>query len=496
MWWRGTKIETPCEAGKREIAPTGPVTAARGLPTYTRSLRVRVAPASRLRIHERTWYPTTMTTFPRPVTLLAAMLTAAACSDSTAQTESATEGDPATGAADAVECASDNGGLILPDGFCAAVVADDIGAVRHVAVAENGDLYVTLRGGRGGSGSALALRDTTGDGTADVTEAFDDEGGTGIEIWRDWVYVGHDDGVVRYRREAGTLAPQGSSEVVVSGLRSRGGHAAKPVEISPDGELFVNIGSPSNSCQQQDRTAGSPGKDPCDEREENAGIWRFSATELNQTMADGERYAAGMRNTVALRYNHLDDQLYAAIHGRDQLHGNWPELFTQEESAELPAEEFVRVTEGSDFGWPYCYYDHRQGQKVLAPEYGGDGETVGRCAEMDDPLVGLPGHWAPNGLAFYGADQFPERYHGGAFIAFHGSWNRAPLPQEGANIVFIPRTGGEFSTDWEVFARGSGDWASSRDHRPSGLAVGPDGSLYITDDAGGRIWRVVYRPPT
>jgi glucose/arabinose dehydrogenase len=405
----------------------------------------------------------------------------------------AADAGPPRDRAAAVECAPDNGGLVLPDGFCAAVVADGLGAPRHMDVSPEGDLYVAVRGGRAGPGAALVLRDTSGDGVADLRATFDDVGGTGIELWRDWVYVGHDDAVVRYRIDPAALAPAGPPEVVISGLPAHGGHSAKPVEITPDGRLFLNVGSSSNSCQVQNREAGSPGKDPCEELDASAGIWAFSADTPGQTFEDGERFATGMRNTVALHLNPLDGELYGAIHGRDQLHQNWGEVYDAEAGAELPAEELVRIREGDDFGWPYCYFDHLQGVKVLAPEYGGDRETVGRCAEKKDPLVAFPGHWAPNDLAFYDGDGFPDRYRGGVFIAFHGSWNRAPLPQEGANVVFVPRAAGELG-DPEVFAEGAGNWAASRDHRPTGLAVGPDGSLYISDDAGGRIWRVVHRP--
>jgi len=414
------------------------------------------------------------------------------CEAGTGEAETA-EGAAVMTPETAPECDPDNGGLTLPDGFCALVVADDLGAPRHLAVAANGNLYVAVRGERGTPGTAIALRDTTGDGRPDARVRFDDRGGTGIELWNGWVYVGRDDAVVRYRLAEGTLEPSGPPEVIVRGLRSEGGHAAKPIEITDDGVLFVNIGSPSNSCQVEDRTTASPGKDPCDEREANAGIWRFDANTPDQSMANGIRHAAGMRNTVALALNPLDGQLYAAIHGRDQLYQNWGMHYDSVDSAELPAEEFVRVEEGADFGWPYCYFDQRQGTKVLAPEYGGTGTEVGRCADMDEPTIGFPGHWAPNALAFYDGDQFPDRYRGGAFIAFHGSWNRAPLPQEGANVVFVPRTGDTFGPEWEVFAHGE-DWAETREHRPTGVAVGPDGSLYIADDAGGRIWRVLHQP--
>ena len=393
-------------------------------------------------------------------------------------------------------CDADDGGLTLPEGFCAVVVADDLGRARHMAVAPNGDLYVAVRGGRSEPGGVVALRDTTGDGRMDVRERYGEVGGTGVELWGDWLYFGRDDAIVRYRREAGTLALSGEPETVVSGLRSSGSHLAKPVEITPDGTLFVNFGSPSNACQVQDRQAGSPGKDPCEERETDAGIWRFDATRTGQTLADGTRFAAGLRNTVALAHNPLDGELYGAVHGRDQLFQNWSELYDEEEGAELPAEEFVRIREGDDFGWPYCYYDQRQGRKVLAPEYGGDKTAAGRCEGMKTPLIGFPGHWAPNGLAFYDGDAFPERYRGGAFIAFHGSWNRAPRPQEGYNVVFVPRPGDGFATEWEVFAEGfaPGEKSPGAEHRPTGVTVGPDGSLYISDDAGGRIWRVMYRP--
>jgi len=132
---------------------------------------------------------------------------------------------------------------------------------------------------------------------------------------------------------------------------------------------------------------------------------------------------------------------------------------------------------------------------VLNPEYGGDGREVGRCAEKEDPVIAFPGHWGPNDIEFYTGDEFPERYRGGAFIAFHGSWNRDPEPQGGYNVVFVPWEDGAFSGDWEVFASGfAGADVSPRGatHRPTGVATGPDGSLYIADDRGGTIWKIVH----
>lgn len=395
------------------------------------------------------------------------------------------------------QCDTANTGITLPDGFCAVVFADGIGVARHLAVADNGDVYAALRRSRRGDTPVgiIALRDTDADGVADQQVHFDDASGTGIALHAGYLYFGHGEGVVRYRLRPGQLAPVGPAETVVSGLPANRPHDAKSIAISVDGSLFVNIGAPSNSCQVEVRTPGSPGQDPCPQLERSAGIWRFDAERTGQTQADGQRFATGLRNVVALALNPTDGRLYGAQHGRDQLAQLWPDLYTLEQSAEKPSEEFVRIEEDDDFGWPYCYHDPELGQLVMSPEYGGDGSEVSRCADNKEPLIAFPAHWAPNGLLFYTGEQFPERYRQGAFIAFHGSWNRAPLPQGGYNVVFIPFVDGEPPGDYEIFADGfAGDNKDPRgaDHRPMGLAQGPDGSLYIGDDRAGRIWRIFY----
>ncbi len=362
-----------------------------------------------------------------------------------------------------------------------------------MAVARNGDVFVAQGGGPGG---VTALRDTTGDGRADVREHWDGTAGTGIALRDGSLYFAPNTGVLRYPLPAGRLRPSGPPDTIVSGLPARPGHSAKAIALRGN-DLFVNIGSPSNSCQQNDRENGSPGKDPCRELETRAGIWRFAATRTGQTQRDGTRFATGIRNAVGLAIDPSTNELYATQHGRDQLFQNWGKLYTAEQGAELPAEELLHVTQGDDFGWPYCYYDQNQKKLVLAPEYGGDGGTkVGRCADRKGPVAAFPGHWAPDGLTFYDGSHFPSRYRGGVFIAFHGSWNRAPEPQAGYKVVFVPMRNGAAAGEYEVFADGfAGGDVSPRgaDHRPVGLAVGPDGSLYIADDQGGRIWRVVYR---
>lgn len=420
------------------------------------------------------------------------------CADDTPSGETASSG-AATGAAagTSAACDPDNGGLTLPQGFCATVFADGVGRARHIAVDAEGDVYVRLREEREG-GSIVALRDTTGDGRADVRSHFGSEtgAGTGIAVSEGHLYVSSDLEVFRFPLQAGELAPSAGPELIVTGFPEQSTHEAKSIALNGSGGLYVNVGAPSNTCQVQDRTLDSPGQDPCPELERQAGIWRFDANRAGQTQAeDGTRFATGIRNAVALTAH--DGQVYAAQHGRDQLYHLYPELYNEQQSAELPAEELLRVTEGADFGWPYCFYDQYQGKKVLAPEYGGDGKEVGRCADAPAPLVAFPGHYAPNGLLFYTGDHFPDRYQGGAFVAFHGSWNRAPEPQQGYLVAFVPFQGGEPAGDWEVFADGfkgqeTLESPNNAAHRPMGLAQAPDGALYIADSVEGRIWKVVY----
>lgn len=392
----------------------------------------------------------------------------------------------------------DNGGLLLPDGFSALVVAEDLGPGRHITVKENGDIYVSLRRLQDGNG-AVALRDTSGDGRADITQYFGSVSGTGIELHNGFLYYGADSMVVRYPFENyEDLLPAGNYEIIAGGLTDERQHAAKPFEFDGQGNMYVTIGAPANACMEQMRTKGSPGMDPCPLLEYAGGIWRFREDVVGQTqLEDGYRYSTGIRHAVALRWNDKVGKLYTVQHGRDQLHQFFPELYDTEQSAELPAEEFLMLDDGADFGWPYCYYDQLQGKKVLAPEYGGDGVETGRCEAKTDPVMAFPGHIAPNDLVFYHGTQFPDKYHNGAFIAFHGSWNRAPEPQEGYNIIFVPFDGQLPLGNWEEFADGFSQLSTVDNpgdavHRPCGLATGPDGSLYVVDSRKGKVWRIFY----
>ncbi len=391
-------------------------------------------------------------------------------------------------------------GLDLPDGFCATEYASDAGEPRHLAAAssgENGTIYVNLAENIDGHG-LMALRDTDGDGVADERETFGEGGGTGLAIHDGWLYAATVTDIYRY--ELGdSMTPTGEPEHLVSGMPQQSSHAARGLSVSDDGQLFVNIGAPSNACQESDRAPGSPGQDPCPLLEEQGGIWQFSATETGQQFSAEARFATGVRNMFALDYNRGESQLYGVQHGRDQLYSNWPDTFTQEESVHLPAEQMFAIDEGDHLGWPFCYYDPDENRKVLNPEYGGDGSKVGRCDQYKEPIAAFPAHWAPMDLMFYTGDAFPQKYRDGAFIAFHGSWNRAPSPQAGYRVVFQPFDNGEPSGDYATFAGPNGftgaETVQSPDdaeHRPAGLAQGPDGALYISDDAGGTIFRVTF----
>ena len=398
-------------------------------------------------------------------------------------------------------------GLQLPEGFCATLFADSASGARHIVVAPNGDVFVNTDPSRArraapgaptaaSSGGILALRDTNGDGKADVQQRFGVAGGTGIALAGNLLYATAGNSIVRYRMEPGSLTPAGNPDTIVTGLPMTGSHHSHNFVLQGS-TLYVNIGSASNTCQQHDRQAESPGFDPCTELDTRAGVWEFDANRLRQKPGDGRRFATGLRNSVALARNPLDGYLYATVHGRDQLHDNWPNLFSIEKSAENPGEELVRIDRGADYGWPYCFHDVDRHGLVLAPEYGGDGQKTGQCSSKTQALMAFPGHWAPDGMLFYTGRQFPSQYRGGAFIAFHGSWNRAPLPQAGFRVVFAPfqsnRPTGSFTTFADGFNPNPGAGGARPVRRPVGLAQAPDGSLFITDDTGGTIWRVSYR---
>jgi glucose/arabinose dehydrogenase len=402
-----------------------------------------------------------------------------------------------------------NTGITVPAGFCATVFADSLGHVRDIAFAPNGDVYVNTWSGKyfltapPPGGFLIALRDSAHTGHATTitrfgtTPATGGTGGTGIALFQGYLYAEEGPAIVRYKLAPGALVPDSTKETVVTDLPLTGDHPMHPFVIDTSGTLYTDLGSATNSCQMANRTEHSPGHTPCTELNTRAGIWHYDALKRDQHFSPAGRYATGIRNAVGLAFDG-SGQLWSTQHGRDQLGENWPKLYTLQQSADNPAEELLKITKGADYGWPECYFDVDQKKLVLAPEYGGNGgKAVGGCATKTAPAAFFPAHWAPDGLTFYTGTAFPAHYQGGAFIAFHGSWNRSVGPQEGYNVVFQPFANGEPSGAYEVFADGFAGQYVQPDkaaHRPTAVAVAPDGALFITDDAHGRIWRVTYKP--
>ncbi len=389
-----------------------------------------------------------------------------------------------------------NAGLKLPKGFSAIKAAEGLGNARHIAIAANGDIFVKLEKLKNGKGIYL-LHDANNDGRAEQMTGFGNYIGTGMYLKDGYLYASSNEEVYRYKLGADNKPLDADNpEKVVTGLLSRNEHESKSITVDNDGNIYVNIGAYSNSCQEEDRATGSMGKNPCTILDSAGGIWQFKADKSNQTYGDGVHYASGLRNVVGLDWNMQTNSLFVMQHGRDQLHDIFPDLFTEKQSAELPAECMYELHNGSNCGWPYMYYDEIQHKKILAPEYGGDGKKEGG-EDAQNPVVAFPGHMAPNGLLFYTGNMFPEKYKNGAFIAFHGSWNRSPEPQKGYFVAFVPFKDGKPSGDWEIFAdnfAGGEQFMqpSKAKHRPCGLAQGPDGSLYVSDDSGGTIYRIMY----
>jgi len=406
--------------------------------------------------------------------------------------------DGGGGATGDARCAPDNGGITLPPGFCAQVFVDHPGKLRHITVTPSGHVFVAVAAPEpvGVGSHVLALYDADNNGVADEESTFG-IGGNGI-LWRDgWLYVAADDRIVRYPVPDGASAPSGDAEVIARDLPATPDHSAKSVALIGHA-MYVNIGSPSNACQVANRVLHSPGKDPCDELATRAGIWRFDAETADQTLDCGTRYATGLRNTNALAVDPATDQLWGGINGRDQLHENWPELYTEDQDKVLPSDEVVAITAGLDRGWPYCYHDVLAGEMKLAPEYGGDGVVQGRCAQIPSPEVALDAHAAVLGMVFVTGTQFPPAYRAGALVANHGSRFDAlgTAGLHGYDVEFLPFAHGaptgdvlKFATGFDAGLRPLPDAAP---HRPVGLAMMPDGSLLIGDDQGGRIWRVFY----
>lgn len=381
--------------------------------------------------------------------------------------------------------------LKLPDGFSATIVADSLGPVRHLAVTNRGDVYVKLNSTRKTGKGIYFLSDTNHDGRLDRKQMFADYAGTGIKIKDHYLYASSNTGVFRYKlNDKDEVISADKPEVIVQGLADHKADNAKPITFDDQGNLYVTIGSWSDACREKGTATGIAG---CPILDSAAGVWRFKANKLNQSYSDGVRFATGIKNAVGLAYNPASKTVFATQHGRsfDNRSGAF---FTPQKVAELPAETVFELKEGTNGGWPYTYYDQNQKKKMLSPEYGGDGAKPGD-SKYADPAIAFPGHLAPNDMLFYTGNMFPKRYKNGAFIVFHG---RSAALVKGYMVAFVPFVNGKLSQDWEIFAdnfTGSPDLehpTGPMKYRPMGVAQGPDGALYVSDDLKGAIFKIVY----
>jgi glucose/arabinose dehydrogenase len=316
-----------------------------------------------------------------------------------------------------------------------------------MALGPDEQLYVAERG----PGRILRLPDRDGDGVADGVEVVAEglSAPSSIAFYEDGsLYVGETTRVLRLSDPDGDGVFQ-EQAVIVDGLPS-GGHNTRTVLFSPDwSSLFVSVGSSCNVCIEQDW--------------QRAAIVRY-----NPDGSGEEIFARGLRNAVGIAFRPGTDELWATNNGRDWL------------GDDLPPETVYHVRQGDDAGWPYCHSG-----RIVDPDFGADDS----CDGILPPAVEMQAHSAPLGLTFYTGQQFPEEYQGGLFVAFHGSWNRAE--PTGYKVVRIPLRDGvpgpvqDFAVGW-MRADGT-NWG-----RPVDVLTASDGSLLVSDDSGGVIYRIFY----
>jgi glucose/arabinose dehydrogenase len=368
----------------------------------------------------------------------------------------------------------------VPDGFCAVLVTDAVGRGRHIAVRGNGDIFVARLASRRDSGGIATVRGA-------AVENFWSTPVHGLAMASDsTLYASTAHEILRFRFKGDSIAPRKGVDTIVAGLPG-GAVPSNSIILDRDGNIIVGIPAATASCEK---------RMPCPALATSAGIWRFDTGKRNQQLSDGTRIATGLRAPIAIGINPRDTALYAVTHGPDSLHERYPQIDAIV-AATHPGDEMIRVANvRADYGWPYCYYDVIAATRVQSPEYGGDGRATGNCDRLIRPVMSFPAHWEPMALVFADSQKLPEKYRDGAFVAFHGSAHRAPLPEDGYAVAFVPFRKGVASMDFEIFADGFAGAMKSpagARSRPSGLALGPDGSLYVSDDKGGRIWKISYK---
>ena len=392
-------------------------------------------------------------------------------------------------------------GLVLPAGFHASVVSEGLGAVRHLAVRENGDIYISTAVDKQNSGGGIVALHLDTNHRADQVEHFGTvEGGTAIRFYKGALYAASASAIYRFTFGAtGVLLPEKDPEIIVDGMpAAHPGFNRANVALAFDGKgnMFVALEGSANLCAAPNTPQDAPpvGLKPCPDLGTRAGVWRFSASKIGQKFSsDGEQVATGVRDISSLDWSPADGHLYGIMHGRDNTHRFWPAMVSAEDDDHI-ADEMHRISKGTAFGWPYTYYDGVRKVRLIAPEYGGDGKTPAPTGLYSTPVLTFESpRAAPVDLVFYSGNQFPASYRGGAFVVLHGTRNK-----NGYDVVFVPFGKSGMAGSPTVFADGFAAFDPSSKtpgrarYRPIGAAVGPDGALYVADSQKGRVWHIAY----
>ncbi len=339
----------------------------------------------------------------------------------------------------------------VPQGFRVNVFATSFKRPRWLTVAPNKDIFLADTG----AGEIIVLRDAQNTGGAQERKVFVN-GMTrpfGIAFHENYVYVGNMNELVRFRYDPKTSKRLGEKEHLLD-LPS-GGHETRSVVFSADGKhLFIGVGSDSNV---------DPGEPPI----------RAAITICDPDGKNARLFATGLRNPVGLALEPVTGEVWTTVNERDEL------------GDDLPPDYFTSVKDGGFYGWPYSYIGDNVDPRVKPQR-----PDLVKRAIIPDVLLGA--HVAPLQFAFYTGKQFPESYRGGAFVAEHGSWNRAT--RAGYQIAFVAFKDGKPSADPVPFMTGLVPNPSGSDvyGRPVGVAVAPDGSLLVSDDGAGVIYRISF----
>ncbi len=344
----------------------------------------------------------------------------------------------------------------LPEGFKIDVFADNLGKSPvsipgpntgpRLMLLKDNVLFVSLTS----QGKIVALPDYNGDKKADKVVTFMEKLNRphGIYFYDGWFYIAEENRLIRVKENNNDLTADMDTLQILNNLPA-GGHFTRTVKIH-NNSLFISAGSSCNVCYEEDER-------------------RAAITKCNLDGTGCGVFAKGLRNAVGFVFHPVTGKMYATDNGRDLL------------GDDIPPDEINLIEEKKDYGWPICY-----GKNVHDSDFDKNVYIRDPCADKEPSLVDIQAHSAPLGLAFYYGDNFPQKYRGRLFVALHGSWNRRELT--GYKVVSIDMKDfkvEDFATGWLQGSTVLG--------RPVDIIVAGDGSLFVSDDNAGRIYRIYYK---